>query len=622
MSDDDNTTTEVISQLSKKQKDYSSYTHQDMIDLCNELLTNFRDRQYEWSNVSSWTLEEAKVFQVYQNGQDTPSKDAQFIMSGVKQSLSFIVSKFIGTCLKHYEYAHELETNGANVEKKKPDLLKKVREITMGDGSERCYSIHGPIPMPLPNQNCELYTLPTKKGEQPRPSNHTKLKSTSKDKDETITLILGAGNQPQLSLFDILQHSLVDRDVVLLKHHPLRPHLLKLYSILLEPLIKRGFFAQVLDSGVKEAEKILGDSRVGHVHVTGSIKTDRAIRSVISRSKPHLSPEEVDRFVSSELGAVTPCILSEGVYTKSEIINAARNIVFSKKLSGGCNCLDTQAIIISKEWKQKEEFRMVLYEELKRQPNQPAYYPGSRERVVEMMEKYEKIGDDRAKKINCPKSTGVTNNTSDDVVIVECGSPGEANYEPSALLKEAFGPLLAIVELSGTSSLQPGQDYLNDIAVPFVNDKSNIMGSLSCSLHAPDTLDMRVVDRAVESLEYGAIGVNTPNFLGWLAACIGAVWGAHPSAKGRESGAGFGGNQYRIQNIAKTVIRGPKLGDKVMFDGANNPPVLILDAMTTMECSRSVFMGILKILHLFLVRAVEATIGMILPGGLGRVKND
>ena len=36
---------------------------------------------------------------------------------------------------------------------------------------------------------------------------------------------------------------------------------------------------------------------------------------------------------------------------------------------------------------------------------------------------------------------------SDQVVVVECGTPGEGGYNSDQLLSQAFGPILAIVEL-------------------------------------------------------------------------------------------------------------------------------------------------------------------------------
>jgi hypothetical protein len=75
-----------------------------------------------------------------------------------------------------------------------------------------------------------------------------------------------------------------------------------------------------------------------------------------------------------------------------ELIHAARTIVASKKVGGGCNCLSGQAVIVSKGWAQRRQFEAALVAELERQPTYPAYYPGAKERCKTMLEKYIRLG--------------------------------------------------------------------------------------------------------------------------------------------------------------------------------------------------------------------------------------
>ena len=598
-------TSENISRLSAKSNEFSSYSANDMVELCNEILNNFRNRPLDdWSNTGSWRLKECQVQELWKEGQSEPiSSNASSTLSFSGQMLSSVVSNFVTTCLDNYKYE-------AGITTKMPELLSKVTTKSMQDGSGRTYSIYGPVPVGIPGATFELYTLPLQE--------KAPQKKTLTTKSGSVSVILGAGNQPALTLFDILQRTLVHREVVLAKHHPLRPHLLEPYSIILEPLIKRGFIEQVLDEGVPATVEILSHPSVGHVHITGSLATDKAVRSTIAKSKPHLSSEEVDAMVSSELGASTPFILADGEYTEMELIHAARMLVFSKKANGGCNCLDTQVIIMSKGWKQKDDFRNALYDELKRQPNQPSYYPGSRERAKEMVQVYRDLGEERVKVIDCDKTTGAVHNKSDNVTVVECGTPGEAGYEDSAIKMEAFGPVLSIVELPAAFN---EKEFLNSVAVPFVNNKNNIFGSLSMTLVAPGTYDTKALDFAVEAIEYGTIGVNTANLLGWLGACRGGVWCAHPSAPGRESGAGYCGNQFKVAAPAKTVIRGQKLAKAPIFDGAKPPPKILIDAMVLMDCSHSTLVGITRIIFFFFVSLTKTILSPLMPS-TDKIKSD
>ena len=104
------------------------------------------------------------------------------------------------------------------------------------------------------------------------------------------------------------------------------------------------------------------------------------------------------------------------------------------------------------------------------------------------------------------EETKVTN--ADQVTIVECGTPGEEGYDPKPLISEAFGPVLAIVELVYEDGGSGDDDeYLAKTAVPFLNNKDNIFGSLSCSIFTPFDCDHVSLQSALAALQYGAIVV-------------------------------------------------------------------------------------------------------------------
>ena len=64
------------------------------------------------------------------------------------------------------------------------------------------------------------------------------------------------------------------------------------------------------------------------------------------------------------------------------------------------------------------------------------------------------------------------------------------------------------------------------------------------------------VERAVAALRFGCVTHNGWSVLGYMAACKGASWGAHPDS-GPRSGCGLGGNGYGHAHVVKTVVRPP-----------------------------------------------------------------
>ena len=63
-------------------------------------------------------------------------------------------------------------------------------------------------------------------------------------------------------------------------------------------------------------------------------------------------------------------------------------------------------------------------------------------------------------------------------------------------MSEGFRPVLSVLELP-YEKMKNG-DYLNDVVISFVNDKSKIFGSLSCTLIVPPaTVKSEPVQKAI-----------------------------------------------------------------------------------------------------------------------------
>jgi hypothetical protein len=96
--------------------------------------------------------------------------------------------------------------------------------------------------------------------------------------------------------------------------------------------------------------------------------------------------------------------------------------------------------------------------------------------------------------------------------------------------------------------------------VRFLNDK--VWGTLNAMLFVPSGLEgdrsvEAAVNRAVDELRYGTVGVNY-----WPAIGYGTgtpPWGGHPSSTlaDAQSGIGFVHNALMLEQIQKVVLRGP-----------------------------------------------------------------
>ena len=211
-----------------------------------------------------------------------------------------------------------------------------------------------------------------------------------------------------------------------------------------------------------------------------------------------------------------------------------------------------------------------MKKEFSRQPDSAAYYPHPRKRRAEIISAY------KPDQVTIMRSDTIQGQSSlskeDYVALIECGSPGDETYNDEALKTEAFGPIMAVVQLEYDKEKE--DNYLLDIAVPFVNDKSNIFGCLSCNLVTPPpTLKSRKIRTATEKLRYG---MNEWIALAILPSSMGGIWGPWGLDKTGHSGRGFIGNHFGIPNIEKMVVS-RNLNFPPAFDECSQPPPMLIN---------------------------------------------
>lgn len=584
---DDDWETKVVA-LSRNAKAVKSLTLTDQLDLANELLGNIKH------------LGDEKLYQhdmaVLKLGPNPEGSEAIKYRSSIRNFLGFnkvgtisLLMPALKSIKKNLEYQIAVE-NGLGEKTKKPSIWSKIKEEEIGG---RTMNIHGPVEIFPFFHKLELWADATPLPESPKSSDI----ECQVENEHGIAVVLGAGNQSAITIFDALfcffNHPCKP---ILIKHHPLRPHLHSFCSDFFAPLIKRGFLDQVLDEGVGRTQAILAREEVKHVHMTGSLGTAQAIEANLAETRPHMSKGEIENMLTSELGCATPWIIAPGKYSKRELNMAAKHIVTGKKVNAGCNCVCSQAVIIPEAWAQKEEFKRILMKSLENIPTDPLYYPGSCEKVKGIVSHYDSV-----KVTQVPGKAVLRNIDGDesdfmDPYIVDCGTYGNDNFNGHALRNEAFGPLLAIMELPGI----PDDNYLLDKAVPFVNNKDNIYGSLSCCLIFPKTYDAKIVRDAAGALNYGCVALNTWSFYAYFGIGHGGTWGGSKFDTTGQSGRGLVGNLFMVPNAEKTVVSSRALTFPLIIDKNLLPPKILSDAASGVLLAKNAGQAICAVASTFL----------------------
>jgi hypothetical protein len=195
-----------------------------------------------------------------------------------------------------------------------------------------------------------------------------------------LTVVLGAGNATSISLMDSLHKLFVEGSVVILKMHPILAPLGTTFERAFRSLGQAGYFA-VVYGGADTGAALVAHPSVDAVHLTGSAETynrivwgadpaeqRRGMRSGAPASRPVLT---------SELGCVTPVIVTPGRWTNRELDYQARHVASMLVHNAGHNCTTAQVIITSNAWPQRREFVARLKDVLTATPPRVAFYPGA-----------------------------------------------------------------------------------------------------------------------------------------------------------------------------------------------------------------------------------------------------
>ncbi|HVB91696.1 MAG TPA: aldehyde dehydrogenase family protein [Acidimicrobiales bacterium] len=358
------------------------------------------------------------------------------------------------------------------------------------------------------------------------------------------SLVLAAGNVASLGPRDVLSKLFVEGKVVVMKANPVNDYLVPHWGRALGALVEAGVL-RIVEGGAAAGQYLTGHDLIDEVHITGSDKTYDAV--VFGPGEEGARRKAADQRVlakpvSAELGNVSPVIIVPGEWSSSELVYQAEHVATMLVNNAGFNCLAARVIVTHAGWPQRDAFLGALTQTLAHVTTRRAYYPGAaarRDAFVAAHPEAEELGSGPPDALPWTFIRGVPPGRTGDICFnVEsfCGQVAET-------------PLTA-----------PSAAAFVDAATAFCNDV--VWGTLSATiLVSPRTMaDPAVaaaVERAVDDLRYGAIGVNV-----WhaLVFAIGTTtWGAYPGHPRTDiqSGSGVVGNAAMFARPQKSVVRGP-----------------------------------------------------------------
>ncbi|MEV0317321.1 aldehyde dehydrogenase family protein [Streptomyces sp. NPDC050658] len=386
-----------------------------------------------------------------------------------------------------------------------------------------------------------------------------------------VALVLGAGNVPSITPLDILHKLYAEGQVVLAKMNPVNAYLRPHFEAVFAEFMERGW-VRFADGGAAEGAYLTTHDGVDTIHVTGSERTHDAIvwgtDEEAARRRAADTPLNTKPF-TSELGGVSPCIVTPGAWSAADFRFQAEHIVTSKMNNSGHNCVASQILILPRDWTGTERLLAEIRRVLRELPPRADYYPGADRRLDAVTGAHpdaERLGGgDASCRLLVPDITGV-----DDPMLTD----------------EVFASALGVVRLPGKGVAQ----FL-DAATEFANDR--LPGTLGATLLVhprTERAHRAAVDKAVAALRYGTLGVNCWSAFGFLLGYT--PWGAFPGHTRQDigSGIGFVHNAFMLEDVEKTVVRAPFApAPRGLFTGSPSlsprPPYYVTSrtGRTTME---------------------------------------
>ena len=364
----------------------------------------------------------------------------------------------------------------------------------------------------------------------------------SPSSESQICAIMGAGNSASIPCMDVLYKLFVDNELVILKLNPVNdyigPYIVRTFRALIESNIMT-----VVYGGGDIGAYLCQHASVDTIHITGSQRTHDLIvwgntPDEIRNNKAKNTPK-LDKPITSELGCVSPCIVVPGAWSQADIDYQARQIVSMGTQNVGFNCNAVNVVIFPKGWEHTDSLKARIEHHLTLKQQRKAYYPGSVDRHREIKSRYDSA-----------KEFGTYGESLFPWLIIPDLKPDAA--EPM-YQTESFCGIISFTELDFSDT----QSYLS-AAVDFCNQ--SIDGTLNVTVLIDSKTrksEQGAFEKALENLEYGTIGVNVWDGVGY--GMCSTTWGAFPKHSVQDVGSGIGAvhNTYLLDHPQKSIIEGP-----------------------------------------------------------------
>lgn len=359
-------------------------------------------------------------------------------------------------------------------------------------------------------------------------------------------LVLGAGNVSSIPPMDALCKMFIEGRTCVLKMNPVNEYLGPIFCEALKPLVDAGFLS-IAYGGADAGTYLCQHPDIDEIHITGSDKThDLIVWGPPGQERDRrlaVNDPICKKPVTSELGNVSPVIITPCEYARAELEFMSKNVAAMVANNASCNCNAAKMLVTCRDWPQRRQFLTLVYEALERTPCRLPYYPGATDR-------YKAIVDAKGE---------------EQVTFVGSGPEGcqrwalIAGLEPDSndplFSTEPFCAVLSETTIRATNVAA----FLGE-AVAFCNYK--LWGTLNASIMIDPRTEKskegrRALETAIRGLRYGTVAINHWPALGY--GFVSPPWGAAPHHTLTDVGSGIGWvhNTYMLRGVLKSVIRGP-----------------------------------------------------------------
>lgn len=364
----------------------------------------------------------------------------------------------------------------------------------------------------------------------------------SQESSGKISLVLSAGNVSSIGPLDAIHKLFYENNVVIIKTHPVNGYLKPLLSKAFAPLITRGF-VQLVEGGAQEGAYLCHHPAIADIHITGSDKThDVIVFGKNAAEKKAARDPALTKPITSELGNVSPVLVLPGEWSSSDLEYQATNIASSLANNAGFNCNASRVLVTHKDWPQREAFINAIKQAFSKIKTRKAYYPGANTRYQDFLNHH-------------PNAHTLGEPSSGELPWMFITDLDFTNKNDICFTTEAFCSVIAETPLPADSP-----EAFLDAAVDFANN--TLWGTLNTtvlihpkSLKIPGFQDR--FEQAIEQLRFGTVSINHWAAVGFVMGST--TWGAYPGHDLYDirSGVGVVHNTYMLENVEKTVIRGP-----------------------------------------------------------------